>query len=53
MPTDFRSVLTRAFDLLEAQVRHTETGGVGDPWGQVQAEAARDVEDREVFIGAL
>jgi hypothetical protein len=53
MSADFRGVLVRAFELVEAQVRHSESGGTGDPWVLVQAEAAREVEDREVFTGAL
>ena len=53
MPTDIRSVIVSAFDLVAAQVRHTESGGRVDPWGLVQMEAAREKQDREVFIGAL
>ena len=55
MASLYVTVVTRAWDLVDAQVRHTESGGSGgdDAWSLVQVEAARDLDDREMFIGAL
>lgn len=49
------NVIIRAFRLVEAQIQDTGGGRPGEPdvWDLVQAEAARELAEREVFIGAL
>jgi hypothetical protein len=49
------NVIIRAFRLVEAQIRHApgDWAGTTDVWDLVQAEAAKELAEREVFIATL